>query len=53
MSNTCALIDAFKSIITHKIFCKGDRKKAHVLDIMDRKGIILKEDVDEIWKNKK
>ena len=47
------LIDAFKSIITHKIFCKGDRKKAHVLDIMDRKGIILKEDVDEIWKNEK
>jgi hypothetical protein len=47
------LIDAFKSIITNKIFCKGDRKKAHVLDIMDRKGIILKEDIDEIWKNKK
>ena len=47
------LIDAFKSIITDKIFCKGDRKKEKVWDIMDRKGIILKKDVDQIWRNKK
>jgi hypothetical protein len=47
------LIDAFKSIITDKIFCKGDRKKEQVLDIMDSKGIILKKDVDQIWRNGK
>ena len=47
------LIDAFKSIITDKIFCKGDKKKENVWDILDRKGIILKQDVDQIWKNKK
>lgn len=47
------LIDAFKSIITDKIFCKGDRKKEQVWDIMDSKGIILKQDVDQIWRNKK
>ena len=47
------LIDAFKSIITDRIFCKGDKKKENVWDILDRKGIILKQDVDQIWKNKK
>jgi hypothetical protein len=46
------LIDAFKSIITDKIFCKGDSKKEQVWDIMDRKGIILKQDVDQIWRKK-
>ena len=47
------LIDAFKSIITDEIFCKGDRKKKKVWEIMDKKGIIFKEAVDNIWKNKK
>ena len=45
------LIDAFKSIITDRIFCKGDRMK-NVWDTMDCKGIILKKDVDQIWRNK-
>jgi hypothetical protein len=40
------LIDAFKSIITDKSFWKGDRQKEKLWDIMDRKGIILKQDVD-------
>ena len=45
------LIDAFKSIITDRIFCKGGKMK-NVWDIMDCKGIIFKKDVDQIWRNK-
>jgi hypothetical protein len=46
------LIDAFKSIITANIFCTRDETTKQVWKIMDCKGIILKQNVDQIWRNK-
>ena len=47
------LIDAFKSIVTDKMHCAGDRKREEVWDVMSRRGVISKQAIDEIWKKRK
>ncbi|XP_052065807.1 uncharacterized protein LOC127705519 [Mytilus californianus] len=46
------LIDAFKSIVTDKRFCKGDRLRKVSWELMSQKGVIAKKSVDEIWQKK-
>ncbi|XP_076088939.1 uncharacterized protein LOC143059344 [Mytilus galloprovincialis] len=47
------LIDAFKSIVTDKQFCKGDRKREEIWDVMGTKGVVSKYAIDDVWKSKK
>ncbi|XP_071148100.1 uncharacterized protein [Mytilus edulis] len=47
------LIDAFKSIVTDKQFCKGDRKREEMWDAMGTKGVVSKYAIDDVWKRKK
>ncbi|XP_071148099.1 uncharacterized protein [Mytilus edulis] len=47
------LIDAFKSIVTDKRFCIGDRKRAAMWDAMGTKGVVSKHAIQEVWKRKK
>ncbi|XP_071150121.1 uncharacterized protein [Mytilus edulis] len=47
------LIDAFKSIVTDKQFCKGDRKREEIWDGMGTKGVVSKYAIDDVWKSKK
>ncbi|CAC5405102.1 unnamed protein product [Mytilus coruscus] len=47
------LIDAFKSIVTDRRFCVGDRKREELWKIMDKKGVVSKKGIQEIWKKKK
>ncbi|VDI15568.1 Hypothetical predicted protein [Mytilus galloprovincialis] len=47
------LIDAFKSIVTDKQFCKGDRKREDIWDAMGTKGVVSKYAIDDVWKRKK
>jgi hypothetical protein len=42
------VIDAFKSIVTDKMFCTGMRRRS--LQSMNRDGILLKLDINKIWK---
>ncbi|CAC5425816.1 unnamed protein product [Mytilus coruscus] len=46
------LIDAFKSIVTDRSFCEGDRLRQESWDLMSQKGVIGKKSIEEIWKNK-
>ena len=45
------LIDALKSIVTDKRFCQGQR--LHALTSMNQDGVLKKEDISKILKNKK
>ncbi|CAG2252824.1 unnamed protein product [Mytilus edulis] len=47
------LIDAFKSIVTDKRFCKGDRKREEIWDALGTKGVVSKVAIQEVWKRKK
>ncbi|XP_063417516.1 uncharacterized protein LOC134700074 [Mytilus trossulus] len=47
------LIDAFKSIVTDKRFCQGDKKREELWDVMDKKGVVSKPIIEQIWKKKK
>ncbi|XP_071179052.1 uncharacterized protein [Mytilus edulis] len=47
------LIDAFKSIITDKRFCKGERQREALWDLMSQKGVISKFAIKELWRNRK
>ncbi|CAG2240016.1 unnamed protein product [Mytilus edulis] len=47
------IIDAFKSIITDKSFCKGERQREALWDLMSQKGVITKKAIDELWSKKK
>ncbi|VDI11590.1 Hypothetical predicted protein [Mytilus galloprovincialis] len=47
------LIDAFKSIITDKQFCKGERQKEHLWNLMSQKGVIFKYAIEKLWRNGK
>ncbi|XP_052079119.1 uncharacterized protein LOC127717491 [Mytilus californianus] len=47
------LIDAFKSIVTEKRFCKGDRKREEIWDAMGKKGVVSKQAIQKVWKRKK
>jgi hypothetical protein len=42
------VIDAFKSIVTDKMFCTGMHRKS--LQSMNRDGILVKLDINKIWK---
>ncbi|CAC5412295.1 unnamed protein product [Mytilus coruscus] len=47
------LIDAFKSIVTDRRFCKKDRNREEIWDAMGMKGVVLKQAIHEVWKRKK
>ncbi|VDI23309.1 Hypothetical predicted protein [Mytilus galloprovincialis] len=47
------LIDAFKSIVTDRRFCKGDRNREEIWDAMGMKGVVFKQAIHEVWKRKK
>ncbi|VDI09861.1 Hypothetical predicted protein [Mytilus galloprovincialis] len=47
------LIDAFKSIVTDRKFCEGDRLRQVSWELMSQKGVIAKKSVDDIWHKKK
>ncbi|XP_076088947.1 uncharacterized protein LOC143059351 [Mytilus galloprovincialis] len=47
------LIDAFKSIVTDRRFCKGDRNREEIWDAMGMKGLVFKQAIHEVWKRKK
>ncbi|VDI29591.1 Hypothetical predicted protein [Mytilus galloprovincialis] len=47
------LIDAFKSIVTDRRFCKGDRNREEIWDAMGMKGVVFKQAIYEVWKRKK
>ncbi|CAC5359923.1 unnamed protein product [Mytilus coruscus] len=47
------LIDAFKSIITDKSFCKGEKQREELWDLMSQKGVISKYAIAELWRNRK
>ncbi|CAC5383627.1 unnamed protein product [Mytilus coruscus] len=46
------LIDAFKSIVTDRIFCKGNRLREDSWDLMSKNGVIGKKSIEDIWKKK-
>ncbi|XP_052075526.1 uncharacterized protein LOC127712984 [Mytilus californianus] len=47
------LIDAFKSIITDKSFCKGEKLKEDLWNLMSQKGVISKFAIEELWRKRK
>lgn len=47
------LINAFKSIVTDKRFCVGDKKRKELWDVMSEKGVISKQAIDELWRQHK
>ncbi|XP_052072652.1 uncharacterized protein LOC127710739 [Mytilus californianus] len=47
------LIDAFKSIITDKSFCKGEKLREDLWNCMSQKGVVSKYAIAELWKNRK
>ncbi|VDI43103.1 Hypothetical predicted protein [Mytilus galloprovincialis] len=47
------LIDAFKSIVTERMFCQGDKEREELWDVMGKKGIVSKKAILQIWKKKK
>ncbi|CAC5375220.1 unnamed protein product [Mytilus coruscus] len=47
------LIDAFKSIVTDRRFCEGDRMRQESWDLMSRTGIMEKKSIEDIWKKKR
>ncbi|XP_063448209.1 uncharacterized protein LOC134727752 [Mytilus trossulus] len=47
------LIDAFKSIITDKRFCQGEKQKEHLWNLMSQKGVIFKSAIEKLWRTGK
>ncbi|XP_063411619.1 uncharacterized protein LOC134694537 [Mytilus trossulus] len=47
------LIDAFKSIVTDRSFCQGDKEREELWDVMGKKGVVSKQVIQQIWKKKK
>ncbi|XP_063417526.1 uncharacterized protein LOC134700086 [Mytilus trossulus] len=47
------LIDAFKSIVTDRRFCEGDKKREEIWDAMGKKGVVSKQAIESVWKGKK
>ncbi|XP_063417563.1 uncharacterized protein LOC134700124 [Mytilus trossulus] len=47
------LIDAFKSIVTDRRFCQGDKEREELWDVMGKKGVVSKPIIEQIWKKKK
>ncbi|XP_063400327.1 uncharacterized protein LOC134684938 [Mytilus trossulus] len=47
------LIDAFKSIVTDRRFCEGDRLRQVSWELLSQKGVIAKKSVADIWQKKK
>ncbi|XP_063417524.1 uncharacterized protein LOC134700084 [Mytilus trossulus] len=47
------LIDAFKSIVTDRSFCEGDKEREELWDVMGKKGVVSKQVIQQIWKKKK
>ncbi|XP_063412277.1 uncharacterized protein LOC134695036 [Mytilus trossulus] len=46
------LIDAFKSIVTDRSFCQGDKEREELWDVMGKKGVVSKQVIQQIWKKK-
>ncbi|XP_071148921.1 uncharacterized protein [Mytilus edulis] len=44
------LIDAFKSIITDRTFCEGDKNREALWDVMNKEGVVSKTAIQNIWK---
>ncbi|CAG2205353.1 unnamed protein product [Mytilus edulis] len=47
------LIDAFKSIVTDRRFCKGDTEREELWDVMGKTGMVSKKSIQTVWKKKK
>ncbi|VDI02704.1 Hypothetical predicted protein, partial [Mytilus galloprovincialis] len=47
------LIDAFKSIVTDRQFCEGDKKREEIWDAMSKTGVVPKQAIEDVWKGKK
>ncbi|XP_063417514.1 uncharacterized protein LOC134700071 [Mytilus trossulus] len=47
------LIDAFKSIVTDRRFCEGNKKREEMWDAMGKKGVVSKQAIESVWKAKK
>ncbi|XP_071150151.1 uncharacterized protein [Mytilus edulis] len=47
------LIDAFKSIVTDRRFCKGDTEREELWDVMGKTGMVSKKGIQTVWKRKK
>ncbi|CAC5383532.1 unnamed protein product [Mytilus coruscus] len=47
------LIDAFKSIVTDRQFCEGDKKREEIWDAMGKTGVVSKQAIEGVWKGKK
>ncbi|VDI33661.1 Hypothetical predicted protein [Mytilus galloprovincialis] len=47
------LIDAFKSIVTDRRFCEGDKEREEIWDAMGKNGVLSKQAIDSVWKRKK
>ncbi|VDI41415.1 Hypothetical predicted protein [Mytilus galloprovincialis] len=47
------LIDAFKSIVTDRRFCEGDKKREEIWDVMGKNGVVSKQAIESVWKGKK
>ncbi|CAG2191944.1 unnamed protein product [Mytilus edulis] len=47
------LIDAFKSIVTDRRFCEGNKKREEIWDAMGKKGVVSKQAIESVWKGKK
>ncbi|XP_076088718.1 uncharacterized protein LOC143059108 [Mytilus galloprovincialis] len=47
------LIDAFKSIVTDRRFCEGDKDREELWDVMGKQGVVSKKVIQKIWKKKK
>ncbi|XP_071149436.1 uncharacterized protein [Mytilus edulis] len=47
------LIDAFKSIVTDMQFCKGDKTREEIWDVMGKTGVVSKQAIESVWKEKK
>ncbi|CAG2235214.1 unnamed protein product [Mytilus edulis] len=47
------LIDAFKSIVTDRMFCEGDNDREELWDVMRKEGVVPKKVIQKIWKKKK
>ncbi|XP_052080648.1 uncharacterized protein LOC127718637 [Mytilus californianus] len=47
------LIDAFKSIVTDRQFCEGDKKREELWNAMGKTGVVSKQAIEGVWKGKK
>ncbi|VDI45636.1 Hypothetical predicted protein [Mytilus galloprovincialis] len=47
------LIEAFKSIVTDRQFCEGDKKREEIWDAMGKTGVVSKQAIENVWKGKK